>query len=152
MKYRNFPKGFTLLELMVVVVIIAVFAAIAFPSYQLYVRRAMAAQAQDRVQYIASELERYKSRNFNYMNFTIPLDQRTIPSGATGSDIKYSISMLADANGQNWILKAESKDNRNDSFLMTSLGQRCKTKHWSNINSIAITGIANAHCGGGESW
>ena len=43
-------RGFTLIELMVVVVIVAIFAAIAIPSYQNYVRRAEASQVQQEIQ------------------------------------------------------------------------------------------------------
>ena len=62
-------SGFTLLEAMVVVVIVAIFAAIAIPSYQNFIRRSAAAQAQQEVQRIATLLEQAKSRNFNYMGF-----------------------------------------------------------------------------------
>ena len=72
-------KGFTLIELMVVVVIVAIFAAIAIPSYQEYVRRANASQAQQEIQRLATELERSKSRNFNYLGFTTTPDPLVLP-------------------------------------------------------------------------
>ena len=56
-------SGFTLIELMVVVVIVAIFAAIAIPSYQEYVRRAVASQAQQEIQRLATLLDRHKARN-----------------------------------------------------------------------------------------
>ena len=49
--------------------IIGVIAAIAFPSYNAYVRRAVAAQAMQEMQKLAEQLERHKSRNFSYRNF-----------------------------------------------------------------------------------
>lgn len=39
-------RGFTLLELMVVVVIVAIFATIAIPSYERYIARSYQAKAQ----------------------------------------------------------------------------------------------------------
>ena len=57
----NPASGFTLIELMVVVVVVAILAAIAIPSYQAYVRRAMASQAQQEMQRLATELEKHKT-------------------------------------------------------------------------------------------
>ena len=62
MKYSlSTQKAFTLIELMVVVVIVAIFAAIAIPSYQNFIRRSTTAQAQQEIQRIVTLLERNKS-------------------------------------------------------------------------------------------
>ena|SRR5690554_1781401 len=61
--------GFTLIELMVVVVIVALRAAIAMPSYQVYIQRSHLAQAQQEMQKLAEQLERHKAKNFSYKGF-----------------------------------------------------------------------------------
>jgi len=66
---QRVQQGFTLIELMAVVVIVAIFAAIAIPSYQAYTRKAIAAQAQQEIQRLAEQLERHKGKNFSYLNF-----------------------------------------------------------------------------------
>ncbi len=83
------------------VVIIAILAAIAFPSYQEYVRRSNASIAQQEMQKIAEQLERHKAKNFTYRDFdpnyiygqTGALTSVTLPRGATGSAIKYTITI-----------------------------------------------------------
>jgi type IV pilus assembly protein PilE len=47
---------------MVVLVIIAIFTAIAIPSYQEYARRADVSMVQQEMQKIAEQLERHKSK------------------------------------------------------------------------------------------
>lgn len=55
-------SGFTLIELMVVIVIITIFAVIAIPSYQQYARKADASAAEQEIQKVAEQLERFKSK------------------------------------------------------------------------------------------
>lgn len=60
MKPRNrFSQGFTLVELMIVVVIVAVLAAIALPSYQQYVRRSERSKAQSLMLEISTRQQQY---------------------------------------------------------------------------------------------
>ncbi len=62
-------SGFTLIELMVVVVIVAIFAAIAIPSYARYMERKDLAVVKQEAQKLATELERFKSKNYSYKGF-----------------------------------------------------------------------------------
>lgn len=172
-------KGFTLVELMIVVVIIAIFAAIAIPSYQQFVRRAIASHAEQEMQRLATLLERHKSRNLNYRNFETT--SVAIPTGKTGSEKQYTVYIRDattpvndlknnEALGQGWVILAEanSKINygtscttcnvlqeQNYSFLLTSSGIRCKTKD-KLVESEVLTSTKLASvtpCGANsESW
>lgn len=107
-------SGFTLIELMVVIVIITIFAVIAIPSYQQYARKADASAAEQEIQKVAEQLERFKSKNFTYRCFdpkyiygqivstsgsnkcknNDPLTEINIPLGTTGANVKYVITIV----------------------------------------------------------
>ena len=172
---RGQSKGFTLIELMVVVVIVAIFTAIAIPSYQQYARRADASMVQQEMQKIAEQLERHKAKNFTYRGFdpayiygaTGPMTSFILPQGATGTAIKYTIT-IRDADdstklltavdgssppkptvrGRNWAMKAETSDVKNYNFLMTSSGMKCKNKTKANVSYTGCGSIA----AGREEW
>lgn len=65
---RSPQHGFTLVELMIVVAILGILAAIAVPSYMNYVMRAKASEAVGFLASIKSYQEAYKVENFQYCN------------------------------------------------------------------------------------
>ena len=60
-------KGFTLIELMIVVAIVAVLASIAYPSYQEQIAKAKRADAASALMTGAQALERYYTSNGSYL-------------------------------------------------------------------------------------
>lgn len=147
--------GFTLIEIMVVVVVLAIIAAIAIPSYQAQVRRANANQAEQTLLNLAAQLERHKARNFSYRGFTTTND--ILPAGAAASNIRYNVGVASADNGnplltanaatgRNWAIRALSTDPRNFSYLIRSDGTRCR--------SLTTANVTFANCGttGSEIW
>jgi len=64
------PRGFTLIELMVVLAIVGILAAIAYPSFHRYIVRSKRAQAQGLLLQLMQQQERYYSRNNSYIVFS----------------------------------------------------------------------------------
>ena len=59
-------KGFTLIELMIVVAVIAILASIAYPSYQDSVRKTRRADAKEVLLEGAQWMERFFTENYRY--------------------------------------------------------------------------------------
>ncbi len=87
--------GFSLIELMIVIVIIGVLTTVAIPSYQAYIRSSRTSEAQANISSIAQYEEQYYSENNKYLGLggnpaTIPY-----PGDTAGGTIAWS---TADAN------------------------------------------------------
>ncbi|MDR6769266.1 type IV pilus assembly protein PilE [Acidovorax delafieldii] len=66
MKSKHSLRGFTLIELMIVVAIIAVLASVAYPSYKEYVARSRRAEARAVLVAAQQWMERFYTENFRY--------------------------------------------------------------------------------------
>ena len=71
---RNYARraaGFTLIEIMVVVAIIGIIAAIALPSYNEYVRKTRRAAGAACITAMAQQMERWYTANMTYVGATM---------------------------------------------------------------------------------
>ena len=75
--------GFTLIELMVVIVIATILATIAIPSYQAQIRKSRRTEARTALLDLANREERYFSLNNNYTDSQQALGYGTTNSGFT---------------------------------------------------------------------
>ncbi|WP_320109079.1 type IV pilin protein [Acinetobacter indicus] len=158
-----------MIELMVVVVIVAILAAIALPSYQQYVRKKDMALVQQEMLKLADQLERHKAKNFSYKRFdpkymyagvNTALSSVYVPGAVSTPSSKYKIEikdisnstevdLLTSSLGKAWSMKASpinSSDALLYTFLITSHGIKCKAKEAENVSFTACSGQ------GAEDW
>ena len=78
-------RGFTLIELMIVVAVVAILASIALPMYQDQVRKGRRADAMAQLLTLAQAYERFYTSNNTYAGFwaTVPPGQRQSPTQGT---------------------------------------------------------------------
>jgi len=88
-------KGFTLIELMIVVMVVAILAAIAIPNYREYTQRGRRADAMQAVGDLKLRLERWRAENPSYASGCSGCVSGTYP---TVSDTSYyDLSVNANA-------------------------------------------------------
>ncbi|OGT89366.1 MAG: hypothetical protein A2286_12550 [Gammaproteobacteria bacterium RIFOXYA12_FULL_61_12] len=83
-------RGFTLVELMIVVAIVGILAAVAYPAYQEQIRKTRRADAQATLGQVAQWMERYYSNNFRYSTTAGGTTPPTLPTTLQASPIESS--------------------------------------------------------------
>ena len=180
MKASKQHSGFTLIELMIVIMIVAVLAAIAVPSYRQFVVRNAESQVQARMQELDIELNRWRASALTYKGFTPKkvasngdvsyaydeTDNKTIyvPKGSDSTNFHYKITLvdastgstLAPASagystaGSTWRMFAEPNSNYSTAHKIILNSAGLRCKTKNNDSSITV---ASTDCGTySEDW
>ncbi|WP_374666310.1 type IV pilin protein [Acinetobacter sp.] len=147
-------KGFTLVELLVVIAILGIIAAIAFPSYKSYVQKTKRTEVQAEMAEIASKLQRFKLANFHYEQSrttaippVITAINLTRVGYTTGTPVSenglYNYSLAFNPAATSWTLTASpissGMQKGNGGLTLTSAGQQCWYKGKDSFDASADT-------------
>ncbi|HAF91588.1 MAG TPA: pilus assembly protein PilE [Pseudomonas sp.] len=136
---RALMKGFTLLEVMIVVAIIGILAAIAYPSYDEYVKRGNRAEGTAQLNDIAARQERYYAQTHTYVTTSTDLSKLglKVDSGkvatATG---KYAITVAKVNDDGGYTLTATQNfgDTKCGNLILNALGAKDRSGSGKSVN------------------
>ncbi|HET7155278.1 MAG TPA: type IV pilin protein, partial [Hyphomicrobiaceae bacterium] len=96
---RNAEKGFTLIELMIVVAVVAILATIAYPAYQEYVIRSRRVEGQSLLSEAAARQERWRAQNGSYMTdySATNIAKLKLTYGSQSEHGYYALAIVGDA-------------------------------------------------------
>jgi type IV pilus assembly protein PilE len=118
-------RGFTLIEVMVVVAIIGILSAIAYPSYVEYIAKGARADARATLLEAAQYMERQYSAQSQYQS-ALPARLQVSPAGSSGGQNRYSLTVTATVSAYT-LTAAPVRAERCGSLTLTNTGIKART-------------------------
>ncbi|WP_281222830.1 pilin [Photobacterium sanguinicancri] len=131
---KKTQKGFTLIELMIVVAIIGILSAFAVPAYQNYVAKAEANTGLGELAALKTNVEDHIMNNGAF-----PADPATVNGSANGAKGKISFAK----NAMTYLFANATPDVNGKNIVLT---RDMSTGVWTCTSSIANTKIKPANC------
>ncbi|WP_028117971.1 type IV pilin protein [Ferrimonas senticii] len=125
-------KGFTLIEVMITVVVIAIISAIAYPSYQQYVGRGYRGEAHAQLNRVANLQEQFFLDNRSFTSDLTDLGLATSPYVTDSA--RYQITAVV--SGSSYTLTAAAQgsqatiDSDCSALVLTMEGTKTPTECW----------------------
>jgi type IV pilus assembly protein PilE len=133
---RARTKGFTLIELMIVIAILGILAAIAIPSYQDSVRKAKRADAQGALMGLANAMERYFTINNTFLG-------AASGGGDTGAPTIFSTQVPVDGGTAYYNLTISAATASSYTLTATAIGSQAGDGNLTLTNTGAKTWNGN---------
>lgn len=141
----RYMRGFTLNELLVVLAIIGILSAIAYPSYVASISKSKRAEARAQLVEVAQYMQRFYSQNDRYdrtnestpVANSIPAPLASIPRGATGAAVYYTISFVSGTLASNAFTLQATPSN-------SMTGDDCGTLRLDSVGRRTVSGSASS--------
>jgi type IV pilus assembly protein PilE len=129
--------GFTLVELLIVMLVIAILASIAIPSYRQHAMKVKRADAQTLINSVAQRLERCYTRYSTYANQAASVPECNFPASQLTQDGTYAVTIARTAD--------PNSGTANQGFVVTATPQGAQANDTRcGVFSITDAGVQNA--------
>lgn len=122
-------SGFTLIEAMIVVAIIGILAAIAYPSYDEYVKRGNRTEGQALLSDASARQERYFAQNNAYITANANIAKLGLKNGNKSETNKYTLtaSKVDGDGGYTFTAEQAFNDAKCGNLTLNALGEKGRT-------------------------